>query len=708
MLCCFGALSAFAFIVPPNDDRANATMLPTNGTEVSVSTEGATFSQEDTTLLDPDVVTCISIDAVNLGCLWGDVNNPHNGVDNSLWFYFMAPPSGAVEISACNSTYDSQLALFKEVTPGGAIEYVYSNEDGDGCENYAAKMRIIECLTPGAKYFVLADGFWDGNSAYPSGGYLSISVTAKTAANATPTGAITTLPPTCVGDTDGYVDIRMSAGIPPFKYVWSTGSTDVYIDGLGTGTYSVTVTDFCGKVATFSALLPDGSNSGTITLSSYEEFAPACHGEGTGAAGVKVATGTPPFTYTWSDGLTSRIAAYRSSLAPGSYTVTVTEKCGNTMQQVLNVAAGPSIMPADVMITPTANCTTDGYDAAVSVKTTGFNGKKLSYTTDPAIDGMVACQNQDSNDNPIGTSQNSYWTRFMSSDFGLTGQEYKVKGINHSIFVARPNFDENPDSTLFSYHVFYYTIPSGASDLGGLTAFSPKLASKIFRLPVMDSARVFFPLEATIPAGQDLVVSVGTVLDADFTNQLYFLFTGGNGAVSPGHATYLTSSSCGLNVPSLISELGTGFSDFNLLVDVILEPTVSWSPMAGVEFPASANTQVQAGTYTVSITDECGTTGTATVEVTNDICSGIVSVADHKFEIKPNPSNGLFNLTNGGANNEFVVEVFSIQGQLVNNSKMFIGNGTTKTLDLTTLSQGMYMLKLTSEGKSEIHRLVIQ
>lgn len=702
MLCSFGALSAFAFIVPPNDDRANATALPTNGTEVSVSTEGATFSQEDTTLLDPDVITCISIDAVNLGCLWGDVDNPHHGVDNSLWFSFIAPASGAVEISACNSTYDSQLALFREETPGGAIKYVYSNEDGDGCENYAAKMRIIECLNPGEKYFILADGYWNGTSEFPSNGYLSISVTAKTAANATPTGAITTLPPTCVGDTDGYVDIRMNAGIPPFSYIWSTGDTTVYVDGLGTGTYSVTVTDFCGKVATFSALLPDGSTSAAVTLSSYEEFAPACGGEGTGAAGVKVATGTPPFTYTWSDGLTSRAAAYRSSLAPGSYTVTVTEKCGNTMQQVLNVAAGPSIMPADVMITPTANCTTDGYDAAVSVKTTGFNGKKLSYTTDPAIDNMVACQSSQ------GVSQNSYWTRYKSADFGLTGQEYKVKGINHSIYFAIPNFDLNPDSTLFSYHVYYYTIPSGATGLGGLTTASPKLASKVFRLPVMDSAQVFFPLEATIPAGQDLVVSVGTTFDPNYTNEVYFLYTGGNNVVNPGHATYLTSTSCGLNTPSLLSTLGTGFSDANLLVDVILEPTVSWSPTAGVEFPASTNTQVQAGTYTVSVTDECGTTGTATVEVANDICSGIVSVADHKFEIKPNPSNGLFNLTNGGTNNEFVVEVFSIQGQLVNNSKMFIGNGTTKTLDLTTLSQGMYMLKLTSEGKSEIHRLVIQ
>ena len=40
-----------------------------------------------------------------------------------------------------------------------------------------------------------------------------------------------------------------SGGVGPYSYLWSTGSTEWYIDQVGVGTYSVTVTDGDGNTA---------------------------------------------------------------------------------------------------------------------------------------------------------------------------------------------------------------------------------------------------------------------------------------------------------------------------------------------------------------------------------------------------------------------------------------------------------------------------
>jgi gliding motility-associated-like protein len=47
----------------------------------------------------------------------------------------------------------------------------------------------------------------------------------------------------CVGGTDGAIDLTISNGSPPINVLWSTGSTNQDISGLTTGYYSLTVTD---------------------------------------------------------------------------------------------------------------------------------------------------------------------------------------------------------------------------------------------------------------------------------------------------------------------------------------------------------------------------------------------------------------------------------------------------------------------------------
>ncbi|MBL7938535.1 MAG: SprB repeat-containing protein, partial [Flavobacteriales bacterium] len=55
------------------------------------------------------------------------------------------------------------------------------------------------------------------------------------------------------GNANGSVECQVSGGVPPYTYAWSTTETSEHIYALPAGTYSVTVTDFVGTVATEQA-----------------------------------------------------------------------------------------------------------------------------------------------------------------------------------------------------------------------------------------------------------------------------------------------------------------------------------------------------------------------------------------------------------------------------------------------------------------------
>ncbi len=111
--------------------------------------------------------------------------------------------------------------------------------------------------------------------------------------------SIQTTDVTCYGERDGVVSITPSGGAQPYSYSWNNGLTSSYVDTLGSGTYSIVVSDANGCSDTLTATInepPLLSNTNTVNHVT-------CFGGIDGAIYPNVTGGVPPYIYIWSNGV---------------------------------------------------------------------------------------------------------------------------------------------------------------------------------------------------------------------------------------------------------------------------------------------------------------------------------------------------------------------------------------------------------------------
>ncbi|MBI1288161.1 MAG: T9SS type B sorting domain-containing protein [Flavobacteriales bacterium] len=152
----------------------------------------------------------------------------------------------------------------------------------------------------------------------------------------------------CQGACDGSATASAGAGsVAPYTYQWNaaTGNqTGTTASSLCTGSYSVTVTDATGCVATSSTVVPSGP---PITVPSISPAGPFCETQGNQTLYASVSGGT------WSgNGITNASAGTFSPSAagPGTWTITYSlpGQCGSssTTTITVNAQADASIIPA--------------------------------------------------------------------------------------------------------------------------------------------------------------------------------------------------------------------------------------------------------------------------------------------------------------------------------------------------------------------------
>jgi hypothetical protein len=131
---------------------------------------------------------------------------------------------------------------------------------------------------------------------------------------------------------NGAIDLNVTPALP-YTFAWSNGAVTEDISNLASGTYTVVVNG--GGACTNSAVITVGSNTGVVTLGGGPT-AVSCFGENTGSIDLNITSGTAPFVYNWSAGVTGN-PEDPANLASGTYTVTVTDANGCTNTSVFSI-----------------------------------------------------------------------------------------------------------------------------------------------------------------------------------------------------------------------------------------------------------------------------------------------------------------------------------------------------------------------------------
>jgi gliding motility-associated-like protein len=164
--------------------------------------------------------------------------------------------------------------------------------------------------------------------------------------------------------------IVVATGTGPFHYLWSNGNTTTNISNLPGGNYNVSVSDANGCV-----LNPSITISAPAILNAAISSATnvTCFGLNNGSASVTASGGVGPYVYSWSP--SGGNSATASNLAPGNYTVTITDTKGCTktasttitQPAVLTATSGGSALACtgmtngNVSVTPSGGTTPYSY-----------------------------------------------------------------------------------------------------------------------------------------------------------------------------------------------------------------------------------------------------------------------------------------------------------------------------------------------------------
>lgn len=166
------------------------------------------------------------------------------------------------------------------------------------------------------------------------------------------------------GGNDGSIALAISGGATPLQFAWSNGATTRDIAGLGGGAYSLTITESngCALDTTFSL----GSGELVVELD-IENI--QCFGDNNGQINAMVSGGMTPYIYAWS--IAGQTGMSISSLAPGSYSVTVTDAAG-TMVNASGSVEEPDQLSVTINPTPSPNNIEGTATAVVSGGTAPF------------------------------------------------------------------------------------------------------------------------------------------------------------------------------------------------------------------------------------------------------------------------------------------------------------------------------------------------
>jgi len=299
--------------------------------------------------------------------------------------------------------------------------------------------------------------------------------------------------PLCFGSTNGSINVAVTGGVTPIAYHWADGPTSPSRSNLAPGVYAVTVTDFFGCTSSVSDTLRQPA-AVAISVSSKTNI--TCYGSNNGTITLLSSGGTAPLAYHWVTGDTS---GHRIGLAPGAYTITVTDHNGCTSSTTTTLT-----QPAAIAITvdSIANLPcTGGSTGAITIGVTGGTG---SYT--------YIWSNSTHAQNISGLTAGTYHVTVTDS-LGCTKTDSAIVSQSGSLTLL--DSVRNPTCFGLSNGSIYLSVTGGTPTYhyhwsnSDTTASISNLASGSFTVTVSDHAgcTLVRPISLTQPAALAIILS---------------------------------------------------------------------------------------------------------------------------------------------------------------------------------------------------------
>jgi len=154
----------------------------------------------------------------------------------------------------------------------------------------------------------------------------------------------------CFGENTGSVSAAPTGGTPPYAYLWSSGETTAYLALKPAGTYSLTVSDAVGCTAATTAVLEQPE---ALQLSAQSQNI-VCHGQPQGVLNLAPSGGRPPYTVLWNGpGVNGDVRFALDLLVAGTYAVTLTDAHGCTLVRTFTLTQ-PAV-PLTLSLLPAAD-----------------------------------------------------------------------------------------------------------------------------------------------------------------------------------------------------------------------------------------------------------------------------------------------------------------------------------------------------------------
>jgi hypothetical protein len=536
---------------------------------------------------------------------------------------------------------------------------------------------------------------------------------------------------TAVNANNGTATVQVMGGTGTPQYLWSIGADSPTIYNLAPGSYTVTVTDQNGCTA-----------SSTVEVAPYScaiqiqgAISPAsCPESPDGSAFVSaISGGTWPFNYTWSNGGNSFVI---TGVAPGSYSVTISDASGCTASQTVEVFSSDLIPP--IVLTK---------NSAVSVDVNG-----LALVTGEDVDGG-------SFDNCSIASIDVIPSQFTCDDIGqqvVTVVVTDEAGNSATSQAVVTIYDHAPpvitcpaDTIVGECGPVVYQLPVATDACNTATVvFSSGVESggsfSLGVTPVIwtasddlgNSASCQFYVTVSTSLSAEAVVTTPACYGST-DGAIDLITTGGTppytiewaGGINPQvlvsgvyYVTVTDAGGCSLSQtievmqpdPLLLGFVGTtpaspGLSDGSIsyVVNGGTAPyTLTWYDSNNQPLPGFDTAAVSAGAYRVVVTDSLGCVFESVYVTVEQLSDASYQLWQQRVLVFPNPTSGQLFIELGMTERE-PMEVVVYDARGIERFKQTFSTSVSNSFDFGFLEPGAYWLRISSGEKVAMRKILI-